>query len=275
MPEVTASIGGSRSRQDRKITEASQLHAAGRASRSGYLLAYLYGTSCFASPLRSAKHAHPSPSILRCYCGVVPQADVPAFDRQRRVLDISSSPMPGDQAYGRFLLDEKSEAGCPRRSSSLEATQGALNHGHSIQLLRSQSSGARYGTTSTSRRLRTKSYVELALNNLPTESDETLFRIIAGHSATALHSLTSTSAPRARRWSANSKSSPSTRTAAVGRSWHAHQQLSRAHRHRGNPRRHCLTRSSSFFLRQAQSPRRRTPPTSIAGTPHRPPHFSQ
>jgi len=86
-----------------------------------------------------------------------------------------------DQAYGRFLLDEKSEAWV-----RAEITSGALQADDTDPLLRSQLWGALWDNVHVAKSS-PRSYVELALNNLLTESDETLFRVIAGHATTALH----------------------------------------------------------------------------------------
>ena len=89
----------------------------------------------------------------------------------------------GDEAYGRFLLDEKSEKVV--HENLLKPAAATANT--DPQLLRSQLWGALWDNVHVAKSA-SRSYVDLALTNLATEKDETLFRVIAGHTTTALHS---------------------------------------------------------------------------------------
>jgi len=86
----------------------------------------------------------------------------------------------GDQAYGRFLLDEKSLAFV--REITLV---GGLRANDADPLLRSQLWGALWDGVHVAQSP-PRAYVELVLANLPQEQDETLARIQGGHAATAL-----------------------------------------------------------------------------------------
>ena len=88
----------------------------------------------------------------------------------------------GDEAYGRFLLDAKSELAV--RENLMKPAAPA--NGIDPQLLRSQLWGALWDNVHVAKSA-PRSYVELALTNLLTERDETLFNVIAGHATTALH----------------------------------------------------------------------------------------
>ncbi len=85
----------------------------------------------------------------------------------------------GDEAYGRFLLDATSEAGV--RQSLL--VQPPTNI---VPLLRSQLWGALWDNVHVAASA-PRGYVELALANLPHESDETLTRIQGAHATQAMH----------------------------------------------------------------------------------------
>jgi len=86
----------------------------------------------------------------------------------------------GDQAYGRFLLDEKSQSFV--RQTILV---GALRADNTDPLLRSQLWGALWDGVHVAQSS-PREYVELVLANLPQEQDETLARIQGGHATTAL-----------------------------------------------------------------------------------------
>ena len=88
----------------------------------------------------------------------------------------------GDEAYGRFLLDSRSEAEV-RRS----ILGGALRADDSDPLLRSQLWGSLWDNVHVAASS-PRSYVELVLANLPSEADETQARIQGGHATYALHS---------------------------------------------------------------------------------------
>jgi aminopeptidase N len=86
----------------------------------------------------------------------------------------------GDQAYGRFLLDEKSER------AIREGIARGKGMGGGDPLLRSMLWGGLWENVHVARSA-PRGYVELVLDNLPRESDETLARIQGGHAASALH----------------------------------------------------------------------------------------
>jgi len=86
----------------------------------------------------------------------------------------------GDQAYGRFLLDEKSQVFV--RQTILA---GGLRADDTDPLLRSQLWGALWDGVHVAQSP-PRAYVELILVNLPQEQDETLARIQGGHATTAL-----------------------------------------------------------------------------------------
>ena len=86
----------------------------------------------------------------------------------------------GDQAYGRFLLDEKSQAFVQR-----VILAGALRADNTDPLLRSQLWGALWDGVHVAQSP-PHAYLELVLANLPQEQDETLARIQGGHATTAL-----------------------------------------------------------------------------------------
>ncbi len=90
----------------------------------------------------------------------------------------------GDQAYGRFLLDERSEKAV--LASIVPSSEEAIRNSSPDPLLRSMLWGSLWENVRGARTA-PRSYVELALRNLPTESDETLTRIQGGHATTALH----------------------------------------------------------------------------------------
>ena len=85
----------------------------------------------------------------------------------------------GDQAYGRYLLDEKSEA-VVRESIATGSLQAGAD-----PLMRSMLWGALWDNVHVARSS-PRGYVELALTNLPREEDETQARIQGGHAVTAL-----------------------------------------------------------------------------------------
>jgi aminopeptidase N len=97
----------------------------------------------------------------------------------------------GDQAYGRFLLDDKSEKVVREKlvkpASPFVAESYSAKDGVDPALLNSQLWGALWDNVHVAASS-PKSYVDLALSNLLSERDETLFRVIAGHTTTALHS---------------------------------------------------------------------------------------
>ncbi len=82
----------------------------------------------------------------------------------------------GDEAYGRFLLDEKSEAA---------VKPVLLRAAKPDPLLRSMLWGALWENVHTARSA-PRGYVELALKDLPQQDDETLARIQYGRAGTAL-----------------------------------------------------------------------------------------
>jgi aminopeptidase N len=98
----------------------------------------------------------------------------------------------GDQACGRFLLDPQSERtvrtmltdGAPGTLTSSSETELARQRDDTF--LRSMLWGALWDNVHVANSS-PRSYVELALTNLLTERDETLFSVIAGHATTALH----------------------------------------------------------------------------------------
>ncbi len=87
----------------------------------------------------------------------------------------------GDEAYGRFLLDDRSEQ--PVRQLLLQK-EGSNSPD---PLLRSMFWGALWDNVHEARSA-PHSYADLVIANLPNEEDETLARIEAGHTLTVLHS---------------------------------------------------------------------------------------
>lgn len=87
-----------------------------------------------------------------------------------------------DEAYGRFLLDERSEQSI--RASIVSHASGEPGFD---PLLRSMLWGALWDNVHVAKSA-PRSYVELVLANLPHEDDETLARIQGAHAATSLHS---------------------------------------------------------------------------------------
>jgi aminopeptidase N len=98
----------------------------------------------------------------------------------------------GDQAYGRFLLDPQSERTVrPMLTGGVMGglttpSEAELARQRDYNFLRSMLWGALWDNVRVANSA-PRSYVELALNNLLWERDETLFRVIAGHATTALH----------------------------------------------------------------------------------------
>jgi aminopeptidase N len=98
----------------------------------------------------------------------------------------------GDEAYGRFLLDPQSEHTV--RSMLTGGVAGGLTNPSEEELarqreynfMRSMLWGALWDNVHVANSS-PRSYVDLALGVLLYERDETLFRVIAGHAATALH----------------------------------------------------------------------------------------
>ena len=88
----------------------------------------------------------------------------------------------GDEAYGRFLLDDRSEGGV--RHVLLQET-GPMKEPD--PLLRSMLWGALWDNVHEARSA-PRGYADLVIANLPHEEDETLARIEGGHTVTALHS---------------------------------------------------------------------------------------
>ena len=88
-----------------------------------------------------------------------------------------------DQAYGRFLLDTRSEQSARQVLASSAQTAPATPD----PLLRSMLWGALWDNVHVARSA-PRGYVELVLTALPHEEDETLARIQGSHSAVALHS---------------------------------------------------------------------------------------
>lgn len=86
----------------------------------------------------------------------------------------------GDEAYGRFLLDSKSEAAAARELIETPLSEQA-------PLLRTMLWGALWENVHVAKSS-PRSYVELALKSLPGESDESLARVQGVRIATALHS---------------------------------------------------------------------------------------
>ena len=89
----------------------------------------------------------------------------------------------GDEAYGRFLLDAKSEG--PAAREILEEPIEKQD-----PLLRAMLWGALWENVHVAKSA-PRGYVELALKDLPKETDESLARIQGGRVATALHSYLS------------------------------------------------------------------------------------
>lgn len=91
----------------------------------------------------------------------------------------------GDEAYGRFLLDPRSEQAV--RAGIVETAEiGETAVAASEPLLRSMLWGALWDNVHVAR-LAPRGYVELVLRNLPHEEDETLARIEGAHATMALH----------------------------------------------------------------------------------------
>jgi aminopeptidase N len=84
-----------------------------------------------------------------------------------------------DEAYGRFLLDEKSDPGATRALLQTPAAKQDL-------LLRTMLWGALWDNVHVAQSA-PHGYVELALKSLPAEEDESLARIQGGRVATAFH----------------------------------------------------------------------------------------
>ena len=85
----------------------------------------------------------------------------------------------GDKAYGRFLLDHSSEAAVAQ--TVLDTRPDAQD-----TLLRTMLWGALWDNVHVANSS-PRSYVELALKSLPTETDESMSRVQGGRLATALH----------------------------------------------------------------------------------------
>jgi aminopeptidase N len=98
-------------------------------------------------------------------------------------------PNSGDEAYGRFLLDPKSET-----AAAHELIETPLDK--QDPLLRSMLWGALWDNVHVANSS-PRSYIELALKALPGESDESLARIQGARVATALHSYLSDAARKA------------------------------------------------------------------------------
>lgn len=94
----------------------------------------------------------------------------------------------GDQAYGRFLLDRRSEFGARQILTPHEAPEipRQLPQAAPSPLLRSMLWGALWDNIHVAKSA-PRGYVELVLRNLPTEDDETLAAVQASHATTALH----------------------------------------------------------------------------------------
>jgi aminopeptidase N len=96
----------------------------------------------------------------------------------------------GDQGYGRFLLDPQSEAIV--RPMLTGGAMGGLTSPDEAELARERAFlnsmlwGALWDNVHVANSS-PKSYVDLALQHLLWERDETLFRVITGHTTTALH----------------------------------------------------------------------------------------
>jgi len=86
----------------------------------------------------------------------------------------------GDEGYGRFLLDQTSEAAVSRQLIETPITDQDL-------LLRTMLWGALWQNVHVAKSS-PRSYVELALKSLPAETDESLARVQGGRIALALHS---------------------------------------------------------------------------------------
>ena len=97
-------------------------------------------------------------------------------------------PNSGDYAYGRFLLDPTSEQAVQKTLIARPSGAPAASAGEPAldPLLRSMLWGALWDNVHEIRSP-PRGYVQLVLQNLPTEDDETLTRIQGGHAATALH----------------------------------------------------------------------------------------
>lgn len=92
----------------------------------------------------------------------------------------------GDHAYGRFLLDARSE-----KAVREKILGGTLRSDNTDPLLRSMLWGALWDNVHVANSA-PREYVELALANLPHEEDETLARIQGGHATVAMHSYMTT-----------------------------------------------------------------------------------
>ena len=118
-----------------------------------------------------------SPVTLRVNWNSV-QVEVPGAEGRRCPDFVFAN--AGDQAYGRFLLDARSE-----RAISTSITRG-LAPGGGDALLRSMLWGGLWDNVHVAKSS-PRGYVQLVLANLPREADETLARIQGGHAASALH----------------------------------------------------------------------------------------
>ena len=116
---------------------------------------------------------------------------------EKTVMEAAGKPCPayvfansGDFAYGRFLLDEKSEGAVRHR---LLAGESSVNDRD--PLLRSMLWGALWDNVHVAKSP-PRGFVELVLANLPHEQDEMLARIQGGHAVTALDRYLSTATRR-------------------------------------------------------------------------------
>ena len=94
----------------------------------------------------------------------------------------------GDQAYGRFLLDSRSEAVVRNELPGQGDTprESPQEHMAPNPLLRSMLWGALWDNVRVARSS-PRSYVALAMRDLPTEDDEVLASTLGSHSITSLH----------------------------------------------------------------------------------------
>jgi aminopeptidase N len=94
----------------------------------------------------------------------------------------------GDQAYGRFLLDQQSERGVHAALSQRPAanTASPAENAPVDPLLRSMLWGALWDNVHEAKSS-PRGYADLVVTSLPHEDDETLARIEGSHTATALH----------------------------------------------------------------------------------------
>ncbi len=142
-----------------------------------------------------------SNQILLTYPNHAPQILTMAWaSKQTQVTAALGRPCPqyvfanaGDQAYGRFLLDQTSESAVRQvlLSTTKPGAPGLVSETWVPDpLLRTQLWGALWENVHVAQSAPSR-YLDLALESLPTETDESLARIQGGRIATALHAFLS------------------------------------------------------------------------------------